>query len=490
MIVTSYDKYSTLAHKMSIVPVCAEILGDLDTPVSTFIKATSGSYRFLFESVEGGTQRGRYSIIGDSPMALFKSKDNKSTFIDIEKKSTIQYDSDPLDILQDLLKQYTSIIQENTPFFNGGFFGYLGYDTIRHIEKLPEESQDDLNLPDIHLFIPKKIIVFDNLLSKIHFIIFTIPKENGKELYDNAVEELNRLIDTIKNNGKPQDYPASTHEKRTITQNIKEPYFHEMVEQAKKHILRGDAFQIVLSQRLTVETKVPPFNIYRALRVINPSPYMFYMELEDTCLLGSSPETLVKLEKNVVTVKPIAGTRKRGINDLEDKQQIKALLADPKERAEHSMLVDLGRNDIGRVSEYGSINIKDFMITEKYSHVIHIVSTVTGQLEKGLDAIDVFKACFPAGTVSGAPKVRAMEIIENLEPSRRSIYAGAVGYFSFNGDMDVCIAIRTIFFSNGRAYLQAGAGIVMDSIPANEYQETLNKARGLLKAIDYAEGGL
>ncbi len=366
----------------------------------------------------------------------------------------------------------------------------LGYDAIRYIEKLPQISTDDTSLPDIHLFIPQKIIVFDNLLHKITLIFFVRPSGDVENDHRAATAELANLVEKVR--GQP---PASTDhgvKKSNLhyTGNMDRLAFEQMVTKAKKHIERGDIFQVVLSQRLETETTIPAFDIYRGLRVINPSPYMFYMEMGDVTLLGSSPETLVKLEGNRVYVRPIAGTRKRGANEEEDQALIKDLLADPKELAEHTMLVDLGRNDVGRVARYGTVKVDELMGIEKYSHVIHIVSTVSGILREGLDAVDVLKACFPAGTVSGAPKVRAMEIIEELEPTRRGIYAGAAGYFAFNGNMDVCIAIRTIYIKDGKLYVQAGAGIVADSVPEKEFEETLNKAKGLLKAVEYAEGGL
>jgi len=490
MSTTPFERFAEMYHSVPLVPVSTEILGDLDTPVSTFLKTTTGPYRFLLESVEGGTQRGRYSIIGDTPLLIFKSKNGFSSINDVCLGAEKENQRNPLSILQELLRHFARQTINGIPFINGGLFGLLSYDAIRYIEKLPLRSTDDMSLPDIHLFIPQKIIVFDNLLQKITLIFFVQPSGDMKKDYHGAAAELANLTEKVRKHHSTTTHKRILKSNGRFTSNMDRPAFELIVTKAKKHIERGDIFQVVLSQRLEAEISIPAFDIYRGLRVINPSPYMFYMELGEVTLLGSSPETLVKLEGDQVYVKPIAGTRKRGANEEEDESLIKDLLADPKELAEHTMLVDLGRNDVGRVAQYGTVKVDELMGIEKYSHVIHIVSTVSGTLREGLDAVDVFKACFPAGTVSGAPKVRAMEIIEELEPTRRGIYAGAVGYFAFNGNMDVCIAIRTIYIKDGKLYVQAGAGIVADSVPEKEFEETLNKAKGLLKAVEYAEGGL
>ncbi|NOY78223.1 MAG: anthranilate synthase component I [Calditrichaeota bacterium] len=489
MKIISFERFQSQYNGAPLVSAYAEVMGDMDTPVSTFLKTAQKSYRFLLESVEGGTQRGRYSIIGDTPLLIFQSKNGITTIRNTLTGKTTTHRENPFDVLKTVLSTFIHRKLENSPFLNGGLFGYIGYDAIRYIEKIPSASEDDMALPDIHLFLPQNMIVFDNLLNRIHLIHFMEPGADPKIDYQKAVGEIEENIQKIQNtslrNGKP-----AFHEPQAFTSNIEKKRFETSVQKAREHIYRGDIFQMVLSQRLSVPIHVPPFEIYRALRMINPSPYMFYMDMEDITLLGASPETLVKLEGDTVLVKPIAGTRKRGRNETEDLALVEDLLADPKERAEHIMLVDLERNDVGRIAEFGSVTLEDFMIIEKYSHVMHIVSTVTGKLRQGLDAVDVFRACFPAGTVSGAPKVRAMELIEEMEPTRRGIYAGAVGYFAFDRTMDVCIAIRTIVVKNGKAYVQAGAGIVADSVPSSEYEETLNKARGLLKAIESAEGGL
>lgn len=486
---SSFEQF-TDHYSLPLIPVKAELLGDMDTPVSTFLKVMQGPYRFLLESVEGGTQKGRYSILGDTPLYQVMIKNNQVTMIDDLGNVKEFNDQDPFATLADFYQTFVRPTLNHTPFINGGLFGYLGYDSVRYIEKLPDQSKDDTHLEDIFLFVPKRIIVFDNLLNKMSLIVFVRPNQQPETEYQTALVELETMRKRVSAPSTAEFHAESFSEKLSTTSDSTQSEFEQMVVKAKEHIKRGDIFQVVLSQRIEVQSQAKPFDIYRGLRVINPSPYMFYMELQDICLLGSSPETLVKLSQGKVHVKPIAGTRKRGSTEQHDEELIADLLNDPKEKAEHTMLVDLGRNDIGRISKYGSVHVSELMNIEKYSHVIHIVSSVEGELRQNMSAIDVFKACFPAGTVSGAPKVKAMQIIDNLEKHRRGIYAGAVGYFSFNGDMDVCIAIRTIYVKNNTTYLQAGAGIVADSNPEREYQETCNKAMGLLKAVEYAQGGL
>ena len=490
MIKTTFSTFVQNYQSKPLVPVAAEILADLETPVSTFFKTATGSYRFLLESVEQGAQRGRYSIIGDRPLAIIKSRQGRTVFQNLVERTEETFSENPLQVLQTYIRKYTVAEAAAGPFYDSGFFGYLGYDSIRHIERLPEKAEDDLQVPDFHLFIPQRIIVFDNLLNRLTILHFISPTGQAEQDYLHAIEELKKVEWQILHGERPTGACTTPEQQSDTSTNMNRDQFEEIVRQAQAHIRRGDIFQVVLSRRIQRKTLAPALDIYRALRVVNPSPYMFFIEMGSDILLGSSPETLVKLEDGRVTVKPIAGTRRRGSSEREDDQLIQELLADPKERAEHTMLVDLGRNDIGRVCEYGSVQVEELMAIEKYSHVIHIVSTVTGRLRPGLDSVDVYRAAFPAGTVSGAPKVRAMEIIEDLEPTRRGLYAGAVGYFSFNGNMDVCIAIRTIWIRGQEAMIQTGAGIVADSVPASEYEETQNKARGLLRAIEYAEEGL
>jgi anthranilate synthase component I len=487
---TTFSTFLRNYQGRPLVPVMAEILADLETPVSTFMKTTNGPFRFLLESVAQGVQRGRYSIIGDRPLALLRSKNGKTVIQDHVLQTEETVAGPPLQVLQDFLHKYRAPLPLDLPFQDGGLFGYLGYDSVRYIEKLPDQAQDDSQSADFCFFIPQRIVVFDNLLNRLSIFFFIAPTGQAEQDYLKAIEELKKMEWQILHGDRPTMLNPENRKNGHTESNISRQDFENMVVKAKAHIQRGDVFQVVLSQRLQRGTMASAINIYRALRVINPSPYMFYMEMGEETLLGSSPETCVKLDKDRVEVKPIAGTCKRGGDEHEDEALISKLLADPKERAEHTMLVDLGRNDVGRVAAYGTVKVEEWMAVEKYSHVIHIVSTVTGKLRPGLDAVDVYRATFPAGTVSGAPKVRAMEIIEELEPTRRGIYAGAVGYFAFNGNMDVCIAIRTIVLRGQTAFIQAGAGIVADSAPVNEYEETLNKARGLLAAIEYAEGGL
>ncbi|MCK5738271.1 anthranilate synthase component I [bacterium] len=490
MILTTFEEFEKTAFTLPLVPVAAEILGDFETPVSTYLRLTSGKYRFLLESVDGASQRGRFSIIGDSPLVIFKCKNHQVRIENRIENSTIKMAGNPLDILKSLMKKYSGPKINGIPFHNNGFFGVLGYDSVRYIENLPDISADDLDLPDVHLFIPQRIIVFDNLLNKISLYYFIPAGGMARTNYQQAIDNLEQMTEQIHSQAPMPQFSQAQLPAAEVSSNLTQRQFENMVRTAKTHITRGDAFQIVLSQRLKIATAAEPFQIYRALRVINPSPYMFFMKLDDTDIIGSSPETLVRLEDKKISLKPIAGTRRRGKSPEEDAALSAELLADPKECAEHTMLVDLGRNDVGRIAKFGSVVVTDLMSIEKYSHVIHIVSQVDGQLASDMDAVDVFKACFPAGTLSGAPKVRAMEIIENLEPNKRGIYGGAIGYLTFGGDMDVCIAIRTIVYKNGNAYAQAGAGIVADSVPSSEYQETLNKVNGLLSAIHYAEGGL
>lgn len=483
--ITSFETFVDLYTQSELVPISGETLGDLDTPVSAFLKLAGGPFRFLLESVEAGRHRGRYSIIGDRPLFRFTAKGKRTILQDLRADEQTEHTGDPFEHLRQVVNRFRTPIRASAPLQSGGLFGYLGYDAIRYIERLPDPSTSDPELPEIDLFVPSRIVRFDNLLNTLCFVVFITPSGHPERDYQDGLRELNHMEEAL-HSQIPVETDTLKHTTGTPQHSISKSQFEETVAHAKQSIERGDIFQVVLSQRLSVQSTIPPLDIYRALRMINPSPYMFYMDIDTVSLLGSSPETLVKLDGNRVHVKPIAGTRRRGKTEEEDQELVDSLLQDPKERAEHTMLVDLGRNDVGRIARYGTVKIDDLMSIEKYSHVIHIVSSVSGDLSKECDAIDTFKACFPAGTVSGAPKVRAMEIIDSLEPFRRNIYAGAVGYFAFDGDMDVCIAIRTLYKVGDTLYVQAGAGIVADSQPEREYEETLNKARGLLKAIERA----
>jgi anthranilate synthase component 1 len=480
------------SKKGNLIPVYKEILADFETPVSALRKIDTGDYAYLLESAEQGERLGRYSFLGSNPSLVFQSKGNRVEITRGGKKKA-RKTSNPLLILKELMAGYKFVPARGLPRFAGGMVGYLSYDMVRFFEKLPQKKPDDLHLPDAVFLLTDTLLIFDHLEHKIKVISNAHIKKNPKKAYREATGKIERVIDQLRHPGSPPGRPCGRkikHKKITIKSNHTKEAFKKSVKRAKNYIKEGEAVQIVLSQRLETKITVAPFDIYRALRTLNPSPYMYYLKCKDLKLIGSSPEILVRLEDGVIEVRPIAGTRPRGKRAREDKLLEQELLGDPKEKAEHIMLVDLGRNDVGRVAEYGSVKVNELMTIEKYSHVMHIVSDITGKLVQGEDSLDVLQASFPAGTVSGAPKVRAMEIIEELEPTRRGPYAGAVGYFSFSGNLDTCITIRTIVVKGNQAYVQAGAGIVADSVPEKEYQETINKAKALVKAIEMAQRGL
>jgi len=487
----SLKEFKELAKQGNLIPVYREILADMDTPVSAYKKIVRGPHSFLFESVVGGEKWARYSFLGCEPSVIFKSKDSSVEIIENGETKTIHCHKDPLYELKKLMERYKPVKLPGLPRFFGGAVGYLGYDMVRFFEKLPELTEDDLNLPDSLLMITDTIIIFDNVNQKIKVVSNAHTEGvDAEEAYHRAAERVEDMIDRLRSaipisnrKGKPSkiEEPSS---------NFSKDAFKDIVEKARNYIREGDIFQVVLSQRFQVENHEDPFDVYRAIRSLNPSPYMFLLTMGEVSLVGSSPEVLVRVEEGDITLRPIAGTRKRGETEEEDKALEDDLLADPKERAEHIMLVDLGRNDVGRVSNVGSVEVDELMVIERYSHVMHIVSNVKGKIKGDLDAYDVLRACFPAGTVSGAPKVRAMEIIEEFEPTKRGPYAGSVGYFSFTGNMDICITIRTILIKGDQAYVQAGAGIVAYSDPESEYVETVNKAKGCMRALEIAAGGL
>ncbi len=488
----SKEEFIKYSGKGNLIPVFGEILADFDTPLSAFSKIDSGGYSFLLESVEGGERLARYSFLGSSPYVIFSSKGNKVVLETGKSKKSFTSD-DPIRELKDLLSKYKFVHVKGLPRFSGGLVGFLGYDMVRFMEDLPDKKADKLDIPDSVFMLTDTLLVFDHVDHKIKIVSNVHVTGDPSRAYDDAVQKINKIAGLLKKGGSKETSGVSLkHIVKPIAlkSNLSKSGFEEAVKKAKEYIKKGDIIQVVLSQRLEVPFETQPFQIYRALRSINPSPYMYYLKLGDFSLVGSSPEIMVRCEEGRVEVRPIAGTRPRGASEEEDKEQVKDLLADPKERAEHVMLVDLGRNDIGRVCDFSSVKVSEFMSIEKYSHVMHIVTDVSGKLKKDKDVFDVMKATFPAGTVTGAPKVRAMEIIDELENTRRGPYAGAVGYFSFSGNLDCCITIRTILVKDKTAYIQAGAGIVADSVPENEYQETLNKAKALLKAIEMAEGGL
>ncbi len=485
----SLEAFKELALSSNIVPVYRDILADTDTPVSAFMKIDNGGDAFLLESVEGGEKWGRYSFLGTSPRLIIRNKGKVTEIIENDKRKVRE--GNPVDALKDIMSGYKAAPVDGMPRFYGGAIGYMGYEIIRHIERLPDTAPKDLDLYDLFFILTDTLLVFDNVEHKIKIIsnAYISGDEDMDKVYERSIKKIDSLIKSLRTNPAP-NVKETELKAPEVTSNFTKKNFLSAVEKTKKYIKEGDIIQAVLSQRFETSLEVGPFDIYRALRVVNPSPYMFFLRFADTTLVGSSPEILVRVEGTEVNVKPIAGTRKRGRDDEEDIELEKELLADPKERAEHIMLVDLGRNDIGRVCRPGTVRVDELMAIEKYSHVMHIVSNVVGELSKGLGPFDALKSCFPAGTLTGAPKVRAMEIIEELEPCKRGVYGGCVGYFGYSGNMDMCIAIRTMVIKDARVYIQAGAGIVADSIPEKEFEETENKAKGMLKAVHMAMDGL
>lgn len=469
------------------IPVVLETFADLDTPLSIYLKLANRPYSYLLESVRGGERFGRYSFIGLPASTRIEVRGNCIDVINDKRSDRVEAE-DPLSFIQSYLLRFKVASCSGLPRFCGGLVGYFAYETVRYIErKLADHANpDSLDLPDILLLLSEELIVVDNLSGKLYLIIYTDPGTAGA--YKETKKRLKVLLTNLR---KPVEIPNEIPVKPSkVVSEFSESDFIKAVERAKRYIFDGDIMQVVLSQRTSKIFSAPPLALYRALRNLNPSPYMFYYNFGGFHVVGASPEILVRLEGDTVTVRPIAGTRPRGNTKQEDERLATDLLADPKECAEHLMLMDLGRNDIGRVADIGSVKVTENMQIENYSHVMHIVSNVDGKIKSGLSAIDVLRATFPAGTVSGAPKVRAMEIIDELESSKRGIYAGAVGYLGFNGDMDLAIAIRTGIIKDGNLYVQAGAGIVADSIPKNEWIETKNKAKALLKAAEIAESGL
>ena len=505
-----------LTNQGNLIPVYKEILGDLDSPVSAYFKLTEGerhqggnSYSFLLESVEGEEKVARYSFLAKDPELVIQSKQNTLTITqfngEAKKTETKTITDSPLTFLREIMSRYKFVNRPGLPRFCGGMVGYIGYDCVRFFENLPNKPKDDLKLPDMLLVLAKTLVIFDHINHRIKVVHCAQINDNADNddkiaIYQKAVQEIEKIafdlqqplaIDPpIEKNPTAApinpERPVVSKAEPSRRANFTEKEFCHIVEEGKKKIKAGDIIQVVLSQRFEVDLATDPFHIYRMLRALNPSPYMYYLHFGAIQIIGSSPELLVRCEDGVVETRPIAGTRPRGKNESEDEALKKDLLADPKEKAEHIMLVDLGRNDLGRVCQLGSVKISEFMNVEKYSHVMHIVSDVRGKLKKGHDAFDVLAATFPAGTVSGAPKIRAMEIIDELENVSRGPYAGCIGYFSFSGNLDSCITIRTIVAAKGKAYIQAGAGIVADSNPKKEYQETMNKAKAQIQAIEQA----
>lgn len=478
------------ARQGNLVPVYTEVIADLETPVSAFLKLGNSPYSFLLESVEPGAGIGRYSFLGGDPALVFKSRGGEVEISERGRTRKVRT-KNPLMFLKGLLENYRPVRDESLPPFSGGAVGYVSYDCARYFEKLPSEKLDELGLPDLSFMVADTLLIFDRLTNKIKIVANAHIEGDPDAAYSDAVSRIETLLGRLLGTSPgtyfqpPADRPGGELEGRTKPKD-----FQRAVLKAQEYIRAGDILQVVLSQRFQAPLSVPPFNVYRALRTINPSPYMFFLRFDDLHLVGSSPEIMVQAADGEVRLRPIAGTRPRGISKLEDERLEAELLADPKELAEHVMLVDLGRNDLGRVAVPGSVRVSEMMAIERYSHVMHIVSDLRGKLDPARDAYDAFAAAFPAGTVSGAPKIRAMEIIEELEPFHRGPYGGAVGYFSFDGNLDSCILIRTIIVKDKTAFIQAGAGIVADSVPEREHRECLNKAQALFRAVKMAEGGL
>jgi len=485
-------QFNQINSKYNRIPLVREVFADLDTPLSTYLKLAGEPYSYLFESVQGGEKWGRYSIIGLACNKRLKVFGHHAILeVDGEIVSEEETD-DPLQYVEDYLNFFKVYEAECLPKFHGGLVGYFGYDTIRYIEpKLADcPNPDKHQTPDILLMLSDELVVYDNLASRMFIVVHVDPSEDrawksGQERLEQLEQKLHKTRLVRKHDAAPQMIKEDDFTSESTRED-----FEAAVEKARQYIIDGDAMQIVLSQRLSIPFKQKPIDLYRALRSLNPSPYMYYLNLGDHYVVGSSPEILVRMEDRTVTVRPIAGTRPRGKDREADLALERELLADPKELAEHLMLIDLGRNDAGRVSQTGSVELTEKMIVERYSHVMHIVSNVEGKLKPGMSAMDVLRAAFPAGTVSGAPKIRAMEIIDELEPVKRGIYSGAVGYISWSGNMDTAIAIRTAVIKDEQLYIQAGAGIVYDSVPENEWVETMSKARAIFRAVALAKMGL
>ncbi|MBS3906767.1 MAG: anthranilate synthase component I [Syntrophaceae bacterium] len=491
MAIPSLEDFKKLAGQGNLIPIFEEIHFDWETPLSAFRKIDDGKFSFLLESVEGGEKWGRYSFLGSNPAYLFRSKGKEYEILRNGEVLRKGEQRNPLLALEGLLKNYRPVTHDSLPRFFGGAVGYVNYDVIKSLEKIPDRLPKDMELYDTYFMITDMLLVFDNLKQRIKLIsnVFLDDCETLEKAYQEAVDKIQRTMARLQSPISSPSPAKSLHASR-LRPNLSREDFIGAVQRSKEYIKAGDIIQVVLSQRFSAEIQCEPFDIYRALRSINPSPYLFYLKMNDIVLLGASPEVMVRLEERQIELRPLAGTRKRGSTQEKDLAMEKELLADEKEKAEHIMLVDLGRNDVGRVAEIGSVEVTELMAVERYSHVMHIVSHIRGSLAQDKNAFDVFRAAFPAGTVSGAPKIRAMEIIEELERVQRGPYAGAVGYFGFSGNMDTCITIRSVLVKEGRAYVQAGAGIVADSQPEKEYEETLNKAQAIFKSIKLAEEGL
>jgi len=491
MIKPTFEEFAELSQKGNIVPVFKAVTADLLTPVLAYLKIASGMpHAFLLESVEGGEKIARYSFIGCNPYLIIKAKGEVVEIIrggeSKKRKGRL------IDVMRKVTERQKPVKLAGLPPFTGGAVGYFAYDTVRWVENIPQKSEDDLQLDDAVMMFFSSVLAFDHVRQQILIISNALLDEGAADLeakYQKAVAEIGSLESMLGRPARTPGFGESTTETIKIRSNFSKADYLKAVEKGKEYIKAGDIFQVVLSQRFTATITSEPFNLYRALRMVNPSPYMFYLKLGDHEVIGSSPEMLVKIADGTAFYRPIAGTRPRGSSDDEDALLAEELKADAKEKAEHIMLVDLGRNDLGKVCQYGTVEVMELMLVEKYSHVMHLVSSLRGQLRDDVDRFDALMACFPAGTVTGAPKVRAMEVIDELEPNRRGVYAGAILYLDFSGNLDCCIAIRTLVVKDGKAHIQAGGGIVADSVPEKEFQETINKSRALIKAVELAETG-
>ena len=486
------ESVKELACNYNIIPVSCEIYADMETPISIFRRFEKNDFCFLLESVEGGEKWGRFSFIGRNPFLTLKGNGRRTELTYRSGRCEVA-DSTPFEAMKELMSKYRGAPVKNLPRFNGGAVGFFGYDIARYFERLPDIPTDDLEIPEIHFVFADEVIAFDHFRHKLHIIV-NLHTDGGsiERGYNTVISRINEIRGELREAGRmltDEVMPAtgSSGGERKIDSNVSHERFCENVNKAKEYIKNGDIFQVVLSQRLRIRTACSPLNVYRALRTINSGPYMYYLKFDGYTLAGSSPEMLVRVDGRKVETCPIAGTRKRGRTGAEDEMLEKELLSDEKERAEHIMLVDLGRNDIGKISEFGSVKVDSLMHIERFSHVMHIVSNVSGTLRDGVTSFDALSAVLPAGTLSGAPKIRAMEIIDELETAKRCQYGGAVGYLNFDGNLDSCITIRTVLFKDGFAYVQAGGGIVADSKPGLEYEESMNKAMALIKAIEEGE---
>jgi anthranilate synthase component 1 len=483
----SREDFLGLVQQGNLVPIVREILADLETPVAAFLKIHRGPYGFLLESVEQGQKWGRYSFLGTEPARVLRLR-GRTVELETPGGATVRRETDdPFGEVKRLLAPYRPVPVPGLPRFTGGAVGYVGYDMVRQFERLPSHATDDLAVPDACLMLVRSLLVFDNMAQKIKVVAHAYVGDGvaPEDAYDEAVRRIDELVARLAHAvDEPHGTGGASGEVRS---NLTPEAYQAMVRRAKDYVMAGDVIQVVLAQRFEVPLTAAPINVYRCLRTVNPSPYHFYLALGRDHVAGASPEVMVRVEDGEVTVRPIAGTRPRGTVEREDAELEAELVANPKEIAEHVMLVDLGRNDVGRVSEIGSVEVTERMIVERYSHVMHLVSNVRGSLAPGEDLFTAFRATFPAGTLSGAPKVRAMQIIDELEPVRRGLYGGAVGYFAFGGAMDTAIAIRSVLMRDGIAYVQAGAGIVADSDPESEHRECVNKARGAIQAVRLAE---